>query len=331
MGEFRLVETGHDADGRAVVRFDGTPARAVTADAGFGVAEHLWLDGVPTTADDGAERAGGGFDLEPPPGGASVRIIRIPPPAPGTTDDERWLRVEGDDPARPGMHTTDTLDGIFVLDGDLVLELDDGEHALSAGDCVIQRGTAHRWRVTGDRPCTYAAVMLRPEADAPSRPAPVAMSAPTALPASDGWRRIVTGAGADGRSHVVAEGGAPSALRVTGTTLAELWQTGGALADPTQGGDPPGDWDLEPRGGGVAFRSVQMPGGHDPGEGGWHTTDTIDVDIVVSGGVALHLPDLDPVELGPGDTVLQRGTHHKWVPLGDEPVHWIAVMWALRH
>ncbi len=326
---FRLVETGHDDHGRAVFRFDGTPPHSVVTPDGIGVAEHLWLDGPPVSADDGRDRAGSGFDLEPPPGGASVRIIRIPPPAPGRSVDESWLRVDGDDPTRPGVHTTDTLDFIAVLDGDLVLELDDGEHALSAGDTVIQRATAHRWRVAGDRPCTYAAIMLRPEPGTPGDLAPLAV--PADHPADDGWRRVVTGTAADGRSHVVAEGGTPSAMRATGTLLGEHWQTGGPLREPTQGGDPANPWELEPRGGGVAFRSVQMPAGADPGDAGWHTTDTIDLDIMVSGQVDLHLPDLPPVRLGPGDTVLQRATNHKWVPVGDEPVHWVVVMFALRH
>ena len=330
MGDaFRLVETGHDAAGRAVFRADGTPAHSVAMEGGVGVAEHLWLDRPPATADDGVDRAGAGFDLEPPPGGASVRIIRLPPP-PAAAADEGWLRVEGDDPARPGMHTTDTLDCIVVLDGDIVLGLDGGEHALSKGDCAIQRGNCTPVARGG-----RSALHLRGDHAAPGgcgrERGDRGLAAPVDHPATDGWRRLVTGTDAGGRSFVVAEGAPPSGLRATGTTLAELWQTGGPLATPTQGGDPEGAWDLEPRGGGVAFRSVQMPAGTDPGEGGWHTTDTIDIDILVSGQVELHLPDLAPVLLGPGDSVLQRGTHHKWVPAGDEPVHWIAVMFALRH
>jgi mannose-6-phosphate isomerase-like protein (cupin superfamily) len=328
------VDTGHDAGGRAVFLADGPPPHAVSVAGGPGVAEHLWLNGPATSADDGEERAGAGFDLEPPPGGCSVRTIRIPAPASDAADADRWLRVDGDDPALPGMHATDTLDLVVVLDGEIVLGLDDGEHHLGRGDCVVQRGTRHRWRVTGSGPCTYAAVMLRPDPDAggatpvPMLPASADRS-PDAATAT-GWRRIVTGTGDDGRSRVVAEGVPPAALRAGGTTLAELWQTGGRLADPRQGGDPDGDWQLEPRGrAGIAFRSVVMPPGQDPGDAGWHTTATIDVDIVVSGRVEMHLPDLPPVVLGPGDAIVQRGTHHKWVPIGDEPVRWVVVMLAV--
>ena len=83
-------------------------------------------------------------------------------PPPDASDDERWIRLASEDPERPGMHATDTLDFMAVLDGEIVLGLDDGEHHLRQGDCVVQRGNAHRWRIVGDRPCTYAVAMVRP-------------------------------------------------------------------------------------------------------------------------------------------------------------------------
>jgi hypothetical protein len=43
----------------------------------------------------------------------------------------------------------------------------------------------------------------------------------------------------------------------------------------------------------------------------------------------MHLPDLPPVVLGPGDASVQRGTPHKGGPIGDEPVRWVVVMLAL--
>ena len=112
--------------------------------------------------------------------------------------------------------------------------------------------------------------------------------------------------------------------------LVELWQTGGPPRDPGQGGEPTGSWQLEPRNGGIAFRAIEMPAGLDSGDAGWHTTDTIDVDIMISGRLELALPDVDPVVLGPGDAVVQRGTHHKWTPVGDEPVRYVVVMLALQ-
>jgi len=64
----------------------------------------------------------------------------------------------------PGMHTTDTVDFILVLSGEISLELDDGKTVqLRSGDCVVQNGTRHAWRNTTSAPCfmAYAVVGAR--------------------------------------------------------------------------------------------------------------------------------------------------------------------------
>lgn len=320
----RRVVTGHDTDGRAVIVSDADPPHTIRAH-GFGVAPWLWLDGPAATVDDGddeRERR----ELEPPPGGCSVRLIRFPGLGEGGGD---WIRVEGDDPDQPGMHATDTLDFMAVVDGRIVLGLDDGEHELGAGDVVIQRGNRHRWRVVSDEPCTYVVCMLRPD---PSAAEPGVPQQAATASGTTGGRRLVAGTGPDGRSRVLVDGTPPCTLSPggdDGVRLVEHWQTGGALRTPDQGGDPEGGWELEPRGGGIAFRSVRLPAGHDPGEAGWHTTATIDVDVVLTGHVELSLPDVPPVVLGPGEAVVQRGTHHRWRPVGDEPVEWVVLMLAV--
>jgi len=325
--EVRSVVTGH-RDGRAVFLSDGSPPHTLATPEGVRVSELLWLDGPPRTPADGRD-VDGAFDLEPPPGGLSLRIITFPPPAADASDDERWIRLATEDPERPGMHATDTLDFMAVLDGEIVLGLDDGEHHLRQGDCVVQRGNAHRWRVVGDRPCTYAVAMVRPVGPGPE---PVEIEPPSAGTSSS-WRRLVAGTDAHGRSHAVVDGPASSVYEPAGpggVSLVELWQTGGPLADPGQGGDPEGSWKLEPRNGGIAFRAIEMPAGLDSGDAGWHTTETIDVDIMISGRLQMELPDLDPIVLGPGDSVVQRGTHHKWTPVGDEPVRYVVLMVAVQ-
>jgi mannose-6-phosphate isomerase-like protein (cupin superfamily) len=324
----RRVVTGFQ-DGRAVFLSDGLPPHTAATGDGLCVSDLLWLDGPARTPADGEEPEGG-FDLEPPPGGLSLRIITFPPPPADATEDERWIRLEHEDPERPGTHATDTLDFMAVLDGEIVLELDDGEHPLTKGDCVVQCGNSHRWRVAGDQPCTYAVAMMRPVASGPD---PVDVEAPSAGTTSS-WRRLVAGTDADGRSRALVDGPASVVYEPgvpgSGVSLVELWQTGGPLTDPTQGGDPAGSWELEPRNGGIAFRAIEMPAGLDSGEAGWHTTETIDVDIMISGQLELALPDVDPIVLGPGDAVVQRGTHHKWTPVGDEPVRFVVLMVAVQ-
>jgi len=314
----RRVVTGHDAAGRDVILADGAPRVAFEAPGGPAVAEHLWLASRPATAAVPEDRSDGGFPLEPPPGGASVRVIRLPP-----AGDAGWVRVPGDDPARPGFHTTDTLDVEVVIDGEMILGLDDAEHRLGPGDIVVQRGTDHRWRVPGPGPCTYAALMLRTDSAAQ----PVEMA--TRPPERDGIsvRRLVTGVDAGGGSRAITDGPPPSALSAAdGFLLADVWQTGGPLATAGQGGDSPGGFELEPLGGGVACRIVRLPAGHDPGEAGWHTTRTIDVNVILSGAVQLELPGAPPLVLSPGEVVVQGGTSHRWKPVGDSAAQWFAVM-----
>jgi quercetin dioxygenase-like cupin family protein len=323
----RRVVTGHDASGRAVFLSDGVPPKTIDRGA-QGVSELLVLPGPPSSAAAGGDSPDAGFPLHPPAGGSTVRLIRLPPPSPDAADGG-WLRVAGEDPERPGMHTTDTLDFEVIVDGSIVLDLDDGEHLLGPGDVVVQRGTAHRWRVAGDQPCTYLAVMVRPVDGV----APPAGLSPRAGSSSSprAPRRLVTGVDAHGRSCASFDGPPAVVLESPGphgVSMSDLWQTGGPLSAVDQGGDADG-WQLEPIGGGIAFRMVELAAGHDPGSAGWHTTSTIDIDFILSGQMELSLPDLDPVVLEAGSVVVQRGTNHRWRPVGDQPARMAAVMFSL--
>lgn len=299
MGFGRRVVTGPGG-----ITSDGPAPLTIDADGGFGVSELLWLDGPVQAVADGADRTAGGFPLEPPPGGASSRIIRMPHTG-------EWLRVDGDDAAAPGMHATDTLDLMVVVEGEIVLGMADGsETVVRAGDAVVQRGTAHRWRVGGEGPCTYWVTMLRPGPG----------TAHDALaPRAGGFgRRLVTGG--DGVVECPASVGIGAVY--------DVWQTGGPLHAVDQGGDPEGPWALATPPGSVALRLVQMAPGP-PTESGWHATPTIDIDLVLSGRVAMELDGGVTVELDPGESVVQRGTNHRWWVVGDEPASWAAIMWAL--
>jgi mannose-6-phosphate isomerase-like protein (cupin superfamily) len=65
------------------------------------------------------------------------------------------------DPNDPEMHTTDTIDYVFILSGTADLELDYGSgESVKPGDCVVQRGTRHAWRVTSREPLVLAAVLI---------------------------------------------------------------------------------------------------------------------------------------------------------------------------
>jgi len=319
MSEFsvRRVVTGFDGAGAEVFTDDGPAPNRV--DVGpVGVSEVFWADGPEPAVADDPDRSAPGFPLEPPPGGLSVRVIRMPGIPPDTDPGDTWLRIDGDDPHMPGMHATDTLDLMVVLEGSVVLGLDDGERTLSAGEYVIQRGTRHRWRPADHRGWTYLVAMLRP-VDARSQG-----GLPDGLRGAEVGdspvRRIVTG-------ETTLDGGALTVVGGGLATLTDLWLTGGRLGSVDQGGDVASGWTLEPASGGVSFRLVELSPEMPLVDELWHVTATVDVDVIVSGRVRLDLPGAS-TELGPGDVVVQRGTNHRWVALGDEPLRMATVMIA---
>lgn len=61
----------------------------------------------------------------------------------------------------PGMHSTDSIDYDVVLEGEIVLELDDGrEVLLKAHDVAVQHGTRHAWRNRSDKPAKMLFVLI---------------------------------------------------------------------------------------------------------------------------------------------------------------------------
>ncbi|HCV28532.1 MAG TPA: hypothetical protein DGB32_09410, partial [Dehalococcoidia bacterium] len=53
-------------------------------------------------------------------------------------------------------------------------------------------------------------------------------------------------------------------------------------------------------------------------EPGWHTTDTLDFGMVISGEIDLDLDD-GVHHLKPGDAIVQRATRHAWRNRSDKP------------
>ena len=330
----RRVVTGIDADGRHVITDDGAAPNTIVTDT-VAVSEVLWLDGPQPSIADDPDKANSGFALEPPPGGASARIIQMPGIPAGADPDTTWLRVAGDSESAPGMHATDTLDLMVVLEGSVVMGLEDGERVIGPGEFVIQRGTLHRWRPADEHGWTYFVAMLRPDVQVSAEPVNVkpatAGDTPirrvvTGSPVVDGGsadRRVVTG-------PPVVDGGAADAMSSPTTTITDLWHTGGPLQSVEQGGDPDGPWSLVPPTGGLWFRLVELTPAP-PSEEGWHATPTVDVDVVLRGRVMLELPDGVQTELGPGDVVIQRGTNHRWTAIGDEQFAMATVMIDATH
>ena len=65
------------------------------------------------------------------------------------------------EPDAPGMHTTDSIDYDVVLNGEITLELDDGQEVLlKQHDVAVQQGNRHAWRNKGDKPATMLFVLM---------------------------------------------------------------------------------------------------------------------------------------------------------------------------
>ena len=166
----RRVVTGHAANGKSTVLFDGpVPEGPVARD------RYVWTTGT-TPADNrgAADAAGAPHKLEPPVNGSVFRVVEFPPESalpPMSAEEKRAFFDEMfssmgaahcrvDASRSPGMHKTSTVDYIVVLRGEVTLVMEDGEVALKAGDLVVQRGTNHDWVVRGTEPCLIAAIMV---------------------------------------------------------------------------------------------------------------------------------------------------------------------------
>ena len=65
-----------------------------------------------------------------------------------------------DDPERPGMHWTDTIDVVVVIEGRIGVEQGDGSvKVLERGEILVQNGALHAWRLQ-DVPCRVVVVAL---------------------------------------------------------------------------------------------------------------------------------------------------------------------------
>jgi mannose-6-phosphate isomerase-like protein (cupin superfamily) len=154
----KLVVTGRDPAGKSVFVRDGAALSTLAFPDGGGF-EELWVTrGGAPLAD--ATAALDGFPFFPAAGDTRFRVVKLLPDylasAGAGAADVPELEADA-----PGMHTTDSIDFVVVLSGRVELELDDGEKRMvSAGDCVVQRATRHRWIPVGSEPLVMAVVML---------------------------------------------------------------------------------------------------------------------------------------------------------------------------
>lgn len=167
--EFRRVVTAVEEDGRSVVAGQDRLDHTETAmRPGY---EFYAVWGTDVARLPGARPEPVHEPFYPGPGGTRFGLIRFPPrssapratPAAAARDIPGLSEALEADPS-PGMHTTQTVDYDVVLEGELILELDDGAEArLPAGTCIVQNGTRHTWHNRGDVPATLAYVVVGAE------------------------------------------------------------------------------------------------------------------------------------------------------------------------
>ena len=175
----RRVVTGHNIHGKAVIAINDNSKRVTELPNYPGYAAYeIWSTErdslLPRLGDDPT------IDMDhfvPALGETRFTIIEIPPDSEianlvesGSIDFEQaWVEFANAfpdmgrkmEPDNSGMHTTNTIDYIVVLSGEIWCELDDGvEIHLTAGDTLVQCGTRHSWHVKGSKPCVLACIML---------------------------------------------------------------------------------------------------------------------------------------------------------------------------
>ncbi len=150
----RRVVTGHDAQGVSIVVGDGpVPVHRVMPQDGVGFYEIWQTDASPAPL------------LAVEPNEPTERTLRVPPEPNGTKIriNEFFPGFLNDEGRQSPIHRTETIDYGVVLEGEIVLILDDSEVTLRAGDVVIQRGTDHAWANRTDSVARVAFILIDAE------------------------------------------------------------------------------------------------------------------------------------------------------------------------
>ena len=139
--QVRRVITGHDANGRAVVKIDEV-SKNITSNRPGATACVVWTtESFPVNntgdADEGLREVGTTLK-----NGTVFRVIEF---APGVA---------------PRNHRTDSIDYAVVVSGEIDMELENSVVHLQAGDVLVQRGTIHNWVNRGTAPCVMAFVLI---------------------------------------------------------------------------------------------------------------------------------------------------------------------------
>jgi len=174
----RRIVTGHDANGKAIIQEDGLPPRAekIGGDIGPWFYEVWNTTETPAIIDaNSGEPDEANIILAPPKNGTRIRVLDIPPDGDNFENlsaeeagalfseigaGEASVHAKGTNTKHAIMHKTETVDYGIVLDGEIVLIMDEGETLCRTGDIIIQRGTNHAWANRSDKTCRIAFILV---------------------------------------------------------------------------------------------------------------------------------------------------------------------------
>ena len=167
----RRIVTGHNTNGKSIIKIDGPPARSIGEEIG-GLYE-IWNEtGIAVDTLSDFDNADSDIILSPPVGGSKFRYFKIMPTPQGVSveilnkmAEEAFSRIGAahhrvDITRHPAMHKTKTIDYIILLEGNVTLVLDEEEVKLKPFDVVVQRGTNHAWINNGKKPATLIGVLI---------------------------------------------------------------------------------------------------------------------------------------------------------------------------
>ena len=137
----RRVVTGHDTNGRAVVKIDEV-SKNIFSDRPGATACVVWTtESFPVDntgdADEGLRKVGTTLK-----NGTVFRVVEF---GPGVA---------------PRNHRTDSIDYAVVVSGEIDMELEDSVVHLNAGDVLVQRGTIHNWVNRGSKFCVITFILI---------------------------------------------------------------------------------------------------------------------------------------------------------------------------
>lgn len=140
--KIRRVVTGHDPNGKAVVKIDEMAPNVISTRANQNSTVIWATDTWPVDLDEEKDISAG-VRTTTIDNGTVFRIVRF---GPGVA---------------PRRHRTASIDYAVVMAGEIDMELDDGVVVhLKQGDALVQSGTVHNWVNKGTEDCIIAFVLI---------------------------------------------------------------------------------------------------------------------------------------------------------------------------